>query len=244
MLFLDNCLDTTKIAEANSGIPQGQCSGPCVEATYLINGIYAIVRGCYATLMQGTSQSISINSTGESCLYYTTKATNAITNTQGGAPASISGPVTVAVRFCNSIDNCNALLSAAAVDSTKYSTGDLKNCQAQTSITCYACSHFINGKCTKDPSATCQGSWCTKVEGKINGEKVVTRGCAPINPLTISDQFCVPRNVDTAVSQIGSNLTLSYDATQCFCNKDRCNGVESTVLSLGAIVMSIILLSQ
>uniref|UniRef100_A0A914DIL2 Uncharacterized protein n=1 Tax=Acrobeloides nanus TaxID=290746 RepID=A0A914DIL2_9BILA len=127
--------------------------------------MYAIVRGCYTTLMQGTSQSINIGNNNITCSYYTIPSISAVIDNNGNEQ---TGGVTVAVRFCNAA-SCNIALTTSASDSTTYESGNpLSYCTAGKQISCYSCSHFLTGKCTKDPSSTCTGVWCTKVEGKIN----------------------------------------------------------------------------
>ncbi|KAI1711927.1 hypothetical protein DdX_09888 [Ditylenchus destructor] len=63
---------------------------------------------------------------------------------------------------------------------------------------CVACLRFDHeGDCHPDSRETCQGSWCTKSIGHLNGREVEMRGCSSINPL--GGPSCVRVQMDNII---------------------------------------------
>ncbi|KAI1727462.1 hypothetical protein Ddc_04766 [Ditylenchus destructor] len=91
------------------------------------------------------------------------------------------------------------------------------NFMSEKASDCVTCLRFDHdGDCHPDSRETCQGSWCTKSIGHLNGREVEMRGCSSINPL--GGPSCVRIQMDNIIQPMSEQkLVQKYDVDQCFC---------------------------
>ncbi|KAH7705168.1 Protein Y17G7B.23 a, partial [Aphelenchoides avenae] len=209
---------------------QRDCSSNCVEALYVVNGAYAILRGCLADFLGEYFNQGEIVS--ETCSYgqSDTPVTIVITSTvkNGGGSSGTTQELKtfpkpyVGAKFCNPTDDpCNIKISdknlkTLVVNDNKNNNGWADMCTAPSGtplignpspVTCVQCAEYdgVTQKCGMDATLNkdkCTGNYCVKVEGKINGNSIKMRGCAPFNPL--ASDGCVQIKTTQLISFLGT----------------------------------------
>lgn len=198
------------------------CNSVCFEMLLVAGNEYTAVRGCLSDFYTG----YHVPNLTPKCYYADYDQNLTIYENNN---ASKLDRVYVGTRYCTE-ENCNNELTATAeFAKTQTNWQSQKSCSltetAQLPLyQCISCERFDStGDCDAGYRNYCEGQWCTKTIGYVNGRWLETRGCAPINPS--NNQMCVKFESSHEMSQLSSQqINFPYSMEQCFCTGQRCNG--------------------
>ncbi|CAB3403845.1 unnamed protein product [Caenorhabditis bovis] len=230
LIWSDNCLAASG-DDLNE--KQATCTNNCFEMLLPLDGNYEVVRGCFADFVGTDVTEVE----GEHC------EANVVTNY--GAVKYRTQTFTAAftaIRYCKakSDGTCNNELV-----STKVHNDKIDNCTPGTTVTCKSCGEYDGvGDCSASTKSTCQGVYCTKTAGKLNGHWYESRGCAGINPFgkdicQWNDQVF---NISTEInspdipSRSKRSIALGFSANKCICKGELCNSTSATSIAAAILI--------
>ncbi|KAL3125692.1 hypothetical protein niasHT_009779 [Heterodera trifolii] len=212
-----------------TGTDYKPCADVCMEMLVAAGNEYGVVRGCMSDFYHG--QTTSANT--DKCYFGEYPHNVTIYDPTNGAKTY--SQLYMGVRYCSTVNGaCNNKFvpkKEAAEGSGAFADTICRQTQQLPTTACLSCSrHDSAGDCNSNWKETCQGQWCTKTTGYVNGRWMESRGCAPFNPS--GNSMCVKTESEHTFDLFDNHpLQMPYSLERCYCQGAHCNGA---IHSIGA----------